>query len=145
MNSAAIGWGVVAVVGVLLMAAAGWSVATFGGVQAGLACLAGQEVYVARRSIALGELAVGRTVTVEIKVQSLSATALTLLGAQTDCSCVATAGLPLELSPRSSGIVSVYVTPYPRDAGHPFARQVELLSERIPNRVSVELTGVVLP
>jgi hypothetical protein len=126
----------------VLLAAGMWSVATFGGIEPGLALLAGERLYLPRQHINVGEISVGRTVSVELAVQNVSSEELTVLGAETGCSCAVTSGLPL--TPRSSGRIEVHMTPYARDAGQAFERQIELFLDREPQRVYATISGRVV-
>jgi len=130
-SAATIGLGSAFMALAALFAAGVWSVATFGSLAAGLAFLAGETLYLPQPEIDVGDVAPGETVVVQIPVQNLTASPLTILGAETDCSCVVASGLPIVIGKRLVGFVSVRVAVASR-GGDAVNRRVELLIAEVP-------------
>lgn len=97
--------GVTAVLGLL----AGAAFLHFGSVGAALAALRGEEVSVRPALVEAGEGAPGERLQASVELVNWTDRTIRIVGGTSDCSCVATADLPLSIPPGEARSVSVRV------------------------------------
>lgn len=61
--------------------------------------------------VLLGDVAGGERVTAEFQLRNLSGHTVHVIGAQSDCGCVAWQSLPIEVPPHATATMSAYFTP----------------------------------
>jgi hypothetical protein len=115
--------GSVALVGGFSVAGLVW----LGSVDAALAVLRGDIVSVEPSFVDLGQAAAAETREAKIQVTNRLAKPLTIIGGTSDCSCVATRDLPIELEPGATATLHVRVR-YPNDAGR-FMRTAAFIAD----------------
>jgi len=81
-----------AAVGLALLG--GWSFLRFGSISAGLAYLRGYRVFAERDTVWAGEVAAGTEATVAFQLRNLASSPVRVLGAKSDCACLALDDLP---------------------------------------------------
>lgn len=78
---------------------------------------------------ALGEIPAGKRATVSFEVRNLLSRAVTVVGAETSCGCVATDELPLVIQPGKRRAITFSVLPTAGDVGRPFEHIVRLFAD----------------
>ena len=121
----------------------GWTAfvaARFGSSEVALASLGGSDLAVRPGLVDFGSGPAGDTVPCTVTVHNLSAEAVTLLGGTADCSCVATADMPVTIPPGESRDVGILLK-LPAAAGT-FRREAYLWTDCPSTKTLViELTG----
>jgi hypothetical protein len=84
----------------------------FGSITNGIAYLQGYSVVPEHSQISVGQVTSGERVNATLQLTNLSSQPVTVVGAQSNCGCIAYDDLPIELPPRSSvGIHSWFEAP----------------------------------
>ena len=123
--------------------ALGWSAyvaAGSGSSEVALASLGGDEIAVRPGQIDFGTGLAGEQLPRTVTIHNLAASPLTLLGGTADCSCVATADMPVTIPPGESRTVGITLK-LPATAGT-FRREAYLWTDNPSHKtLAIELTG----
>lgn len=111
-----------------------------GSSEVALASLGNDDVAVQPGQIDFGVSPAGESVPRTVTIHNLSASPLTLLGGTADCSCVATADMPVTIPPGESRAIGITLK-LPATAGT-FRREAYLWTDNPSHKTLViELTG----
>lgn len=117
------------VAALVLMSACLVSVGRFGSITAGIAWLNGESLVSGTSVATFDKLDPGATYSTSFRLQNLTAKPVTLLGADTGCSCLSVKELPLVIPPYSRHELTVAIRPDASDAGTTVLRTFDLLSD----------------
>jgi uncharacterized membrane protein YphA (DoxX/SURF4 family) len=120
----------------------GLSVRT-GSVEGGLARLRGEQVSVVPGTVDLGRVAGGQVVTVPVRLANRTGGPLRVVGGTSDCSCITTDDLPVELPPGGSQSVSIHLKLPAADGA--FARTAWFWTDGDQRQVTFAVVGRVTP
>jgi hypothetical protein len=113
----------------------------FGGISPAIAWVRGEIVYAMPHEEQ--PLQVGMPSTVSVSIRNLRNYPIKVIGAETDCGCVVTGGLPLEVAASSADQFTVKITPKATDAGRVLSREVALLLDVESKPIIVRVGGFV--
>jgi len=88
----------IAVLGVVVTLFALWSYATYGDIRSGWLRLGGYSLIVEQHQIDLGVVQAGESKSGIFRLRNLTGEPVFVLGVESDCSCLATAALPIAIS-----------------------------------------------
>lgn len=114
------------VVGVILVCFVGWSIRRFGHPLVGIAYLNGVIIKPEKQTVDLGHVRPGTQVEAVFRLMNLTRQTVTIIGAQADCSCIVTSGLPMKIPPGSSSRFVSTFTARSIDADHNVTRRILL-------------------
>ena len=89
--------GVIAMLGVAVTLFVWWSYANFGDIRSSWFYLNGYHLIAEEYQVELGKVVAGESVPVTFRLKNLTGKTVFLLGIKSDCSCLATAELPIEI------------------------------------------------
>jgi hypothetical protein len=125
------------------------SVATLGWVAYGspwsIPALARGRVVIARPGVvSLGQIEVGHRYAVAVELVNLSASPVTVIGYQSNCTCVSVAqDFPIDLPARKSHRFSLLIVPKGPQAGKPLAETIYLYLNVPSAQTSISVEGTV--
>ncbi|WP_197444226.1 DUF1573 domain-containing protein [Maioricimonas rarisocia] len=100
--------------------------AAFGDVASAIAWWNGLVVLPINSPVDLGEVPPGESLDVVFHLKNVTAEAVTVLGAEPDCSCTVAGGVPVTLAPGEIAEVSLAFTASRAESGQSFERQALL-------------------
>jgi hypothetical protein len=136
--------GPVVVTGLILSACSVWSLWRFGGLWYGLRYFAGERLIVLSPRLDLGDVVVGKRITAQFVVKNLSGTSIDVYGADTDCGCLESAGLPVTIPPLAEVGIPFTMTPTSAQRGQPFFQHAILHLNVDHPELKLSLQGAVI-
>ena len=125
-----------------IVAVFGWLV--YGSIHAVPALAAGRTVISDPSAVWAGDLHVGERKPVSFSLINLDSRPLAIIGMGANCTCVQVDQIPLEIPPRSTRSVRVWVSPLSSQAEMPFLQKINLYTSTEDCSISIIVRGKVL-
>ncbi len=115
----------------------------FGSLTAGVAWLSGDELFLPEPMIDLGVIQPGELVTAKLPVVNLARHPVTILGADSGCSCTVVSGLPVTIPAGMRFNLPVRVTPFANSTGD-FSQGILIFSDSKPEELNAQVRATVV-